>query len=402
MQMGGDGRSYVRLPARPRLLLITPDFPPAHGGIQLLAHRVVSGLQGFDTRVVTLDSPGAREFDRDAGLATRRVGVHRAAGAARQLALNAAAVHEALAFRPQATLSAHIVASPAADLISRALGACTVQYFHAKEIPRRRRLAAFAARRADACIAVSSYTADLVAATGARGADVRLIPPGVDLPSDPAPPPAERPTFLTVARLEDRYKGHDVLLAALPVVRARVPDVEWIVIGDGPLRPELEARARAEGVADAVRFLGALADRERDDWLRRADLLAMPSRLPGGGLAGEGFGIVYLEAAAHGKPVVAGNVGGAVDAVADGESGLLVDPTDPAAVAEAIATLLLDRELARRLGSAGAQRARRFAWPVIAGRVEALLLEQLGEARPRLETDAELDAGAGRCSGASA
>jgi len=96
----------------------------------------------------------------------------------------------------------------------------------------------------------------------------------------------------------------------------------------------------------------------------------MPSRLPG-----EGFGIVYLEANAYGKPVVAGNVAGPLNAVADGVSGMLVDPTDPAAVGEAVTRLLLDRDLAQRLGRGGAARARDFAWPVIAGKVEAALLE---------------------------
>ena len=206
---------------------------------------------------------------------------------------------------------------------------------------------------------------------------MRLIPPGVDLPRDPRSVPAERPSFLTIARLEDRYKGHDVLIRALGRVRMEVPDVEWIVIGDGPLRPELEQLARSCGVADAVRFLGAVSDELRDFWLRRADLLAMPSRLPGRGLAGEGFGIVYLEAGAYGKPVVAGNVAGALDAVADGETGLLVDPADSLAVANAISGLLLDRELAQRLGRQGRERARKFAWPEIARRVEAVLLEAL-------------------------
>jgi len=101
----------------------------------------------------------------------------------------------------------------------------------------------------------------------------------------------------------------------------------------------------------------------------------MPSRLHG-----EGFGIVYLEAGAHGKPVVAGDAGGSREAVQDGTSGLLVDPTDPDAVAEALTTLLLDRELAHRLGQSGAERARAFHWPLIAARVEATLLELVGEA----------------------
>jgi phosphatidylinositol alpha-1,6-mannosyltransferase len=376
----------------PRLLVLTPDFPPTHGGIQLLAHRLAAGMSGFHTRVLTLDRPGAARFDAASGVATRRVRAGRWPGGARNLALDTVAVVDALRFRPQATLSVHLVASPAAAAIRHAVGARTVQYFHAKEIGHRPRLAAFAARHAHASVAVSAYTAGLLAAVGAPPRDVHLIPPGVDLPAAPAPAPAaqepaaelalaaegrlagRRPTFVTIARLEDRYKGHDVLVEALPLVRVRVPDVEWVVIGDGPLRAELEARARARGVADSVRFLGAVPDAERDRWLSAADVLAMPSRLPGDGLAGEGFGIVYLEAGAHGTPVVAGNVAGALDAVADGESGLLVDPTDPRAVADAIVRLLLDRELARRLGRGGAARARRFAWPAIAARVEALLL----------------------------
>jgi phosphatidylinositol alpha-1,6-mannosyltransferase len=156
-----------------------------------------------------------------------------------------------------------------------------------------------------------------------------------------------------------------------------VPEVQWVVIGDGPLRAGLEHLAAAHGVADCVRFLGAVSDEERNTWLRRTNLLAMPSRLPAGDFAGEGFGIVYLEAGAYGKPVLAGNVAGAVDAVADGETGLLVDPADHIAVANAIARLLLDGALARRLGEAGAQRARDFAWPVICRRVQAVLNEQL-------------------------
>lgn len=363
--------------SRPRLLLVTPDFPPEHGGIQVLAHRLARFIEGFQTQIVTLDCAGAERFDATSGLATRRVRATERLGAGRNVLLDALALGEALRFRPRATLSMHIVVSPAAAAIRCALGARTVQYFYAKEIGGRPRLAAFAAHRAHASIAISSYTAGLLSAIGVPGGSIRVIPAGVDLPSDRSPLRSESPTFLTISRLQDRYKGHDVLIEALPSVRAQVPDVQWVVIGDGPLRPELEARARAGGVSDHVRFLGALPDEERDRWLRRADLLAMPSRLPGDGRAGEGFGIVYLEAGAHRKPVVAGNVAGALDAVIDGETGLLADPTDHLAVADAIVRLLLDRRLARRLGEAGAARAAELAWPRIAKRVEAVLLEQL-------------------------
>jgi phosphatidylinositol alpha-1,6-mannosyltransferase len=363
----------------PRLLVLTPDFPPAHGGIQLLTYRLASGVKGFNTRVLAFDEPGAASFDAHSGLPTRRIRVDKRLGSARMAALNAVALAEASRFRPDVVLIAHIVASPAAAAIRRLLGARTVQYFHANEIGGKPKLAAFAARHADVVVAVSSYTAGLIAATGASPPDQRLIPPGVEIPGDPTPEPHERPTLLTIARLRDAYKGHDVLIRALALVRREVPDVELVVIGDGPLRGDLERLASTVGVTDAVRFLGTVSDDERDRWLRRTDVFTMPSRLPADGRAGEGFGIVYLEAAAYGKPVVAGNVAGALDAVADGETGLLVDPTDERAVADALARLLLDPALARRLGGAGAERARGFEWPLVVARLEALLFEQVVE-----------------------
>ncbi len=103
----------------------------------------------------------------------------------------------------------------------------------------------------------------------------------------------------------------------------------------------------------------------------------MPSRLERGG-AGEGFGIVYTEAGARGLPVVAGNAGGALDAVLDGETGLLVDAVDPAAVAGALTALLSDRARARKMGRAGWEHARSLAWPNVVARVEAVLDEATG------------------------
>jgi phosphatidylinositol alpha-1,6-mannosyltransferase len=164
------------------------------------------------------------------------------------------------------------------------------------------------------------------------------------------------------------------MLRALPLVRARVPDVQWVVVGGGPLLPVYQRMAWALGVADHVRFLGPVDDVERDLWLDRAHVFAMPSRLSATG-GGEGFGIAYLEAGAHRLPVVAGNVGGAVDAVLDGVTGVLVDPTDHLSVAEALTDLLVDRRRAQLLGAAGAARARQFAWPGIAKQVEHLLQE---------------------------
>jgi phosphatidyl-myo-inositol dimannoside synthase len=371
--------------ARPRLLILTPDYPPAPGGIQMVSERLAAGIDSFQTRVLALAEPGAAQFDRSRSTSVRRVRGSALPHAGRLAVMNAFAVREALLFRPDVTLSMHIVASPAAAAIKRALGVPVVQYFHAEEIGARARLAAFAAQRADAAIAVSGYTAELVRATGAAPAKITVIPNGVDVPAASAsapegdPEPVDRPTFLTLARIQERYKGHDVLVRALALVRAKVPDVRWVVIGDGTLRPGIEALARSYGVADSARFLGPVSDERRNSWLRRTHLLAMPSRLPAGGFAGEGFGIVYLEAGAYGKPVIGGNVGGAPDAILDGVTGLLVDPLDELALAEAITTLLLDRRLAGRLGAAGRRRAEEHSWPVIVARVQAVLLERLAK-----------------------
>jgi phosphatidylinositol alpha-1,6-mannosyltransferase len=172
------------------------------------------------------------------------------------------------------------------------------------------------------------------------------------------------------------------MIRALSLVRVRVPGARWVVVGEGSLRGELDVMARASGVAGSITFAGALDDGARDEWLDRADVFAMPSRLMPGGLGGEGFGIVYLEAGAHGLPCVAGQLGGSADAVINGETGLTVDATDHVAVADAITKLLLDRELRVRLGEAGRARAAQFSWARMAEQVDDLI-ERLVAARER-------------------
>jgi phosphatidylinositol alpha-1,6-mannosyltransferase len=209
-----------------------------------------------------------------------------------------------------------------------------------------------------------------------RGA-VHRIPPGVDLPARIHGSRSGTPLVVTVSRLAERYKGMEVLIRALPLVRAVVPGSQLVIVGDGPLRPGLEALASGLGLGDAVRFPGAVDDDQRDRWLDEAQVFAMVSRLDGDG-AGEGFGIVYLEAGAHQLPVVGGSSGGAGDAVVDGVTGLLVDPEDHVGVADALAGLLGNRERAEAMGCAGAERAATFAWPLISRRVEDVLLECIG------------------------
>jgi phosphatidyl-myo-inositol dimannoside synthase len=362
--------------------VLTPDFPPAAGGIQLLIHRLVRHLDGVHCRVVTVASPGSADFDRRESLDVRRVPSPGGGRMLGHLLLNGRALTEAVAFRPHAVLSAHLVASPAAATIARLSRVPFAQYLHADEVRARPQLAAFAVRRAGVVIAVSRYTERLAIEAGAPAKRVRRVPNGVDLPERPRAARESTPTVLTVARLNERYKGFDVMARALPLVRARVPEVRWVIVGEGRLRPHIEQLVRAESIAGAVDLTGELSDGERDAWLDRAHVFAMPSRVPASGSGGEGFGIAYLEAAAHGLPVVAGDAGGAGDAVVDGETGLLVNPTDHLAVADALTGLLLDRSRAEALGRAGAERAREFAWPRIAGDVKDVMLELAGRRPP--------------------
>jgi phosphatidylinositol alpha-1,6-mannosyltransferase len=359
-----------------RVLTLTPDYPPDPGGIQLLMHRVMSELPDATPRVVAPGSEHAAEFDSRDGCSVRRAPVPPGPHAARIAALNAAALDEARRFRPDVVVSGHIVTSPAARAVRRLLGVPFVQYLHASELASRPRLAASAVKAADAVVAVSSHTRELALRAGADESTIHIIAPGVDAPSASSDEvPRTGPTILTVSRLAERYKGHDVVIRALPLIRASVPDARWVVVGGGPLEGALRDLAEASGEANAIEWTGVITDAERDSWFRQADVFVMPSRVQPGNTGGEGFGIVLMEAAAHGVPAVAGDAGGARDAVVDGVTGLLVDPTDHVVVAEAVCDLLRDPERARRMGRAGAERAAEFSWDKVAGRLREVLGE---------------------------
>ena len=151
-----------------------------------------------------------------------------------------------------------------------------------------------------------------------------------------------RPVVLTVARL-DEQKGHRYLLEAA----ARIPEAQFVLAGDGPLRPSLEAQARSLGVEGRVKFLGYRNDIA--DLLVDCDIFVLPSLY-------EGLPLSILEAMSAGKPVIATQIGGTDEAVIAGETGLLVPPADSTALAAAIRSLLTDRPLAQHLASAGRAR----------------------------------------------
>jgi phosphatidyl-myo-inositol dimannoside synthase len=362
--------------------VLTPDYPPARGGIQLLMERVVRNFDGVDGRVLTLAPPGLGRIDGDSAEVRRSRHLPGLGHAGQVAALNARGLVDALLSAPDVVLSGHVVTSPAALAIHRLTGIPFVQYLHGEEMVARRSLTTLALRDAAAILAVSRHTEELARGCGGDPGRIHRVPPGVDPAPTPAVSRAARPLIVTVAGLSYPYKGHDVLLRALPLIRSRVPGSEWVVVGDGPLRPALERCAEALGVRDAVHFVGAVDDDTRNRWLDMAGVFAMPSRLSARG-GGEGFGIAYLEAGAHGLPVVAGDVAGARDAVVDGVTGLLVDPTDHVRVAGAIGDLLLDAGRAASMGRAGAQRAGELTWRRAASRVEEILTTVATTRHPR-------------------
>ena len=176
------------------------------------------------------------------------------------------------------------------------------------------------------------------------------------------------PIVLTVARLESQ-KDHATLIEAVP----RVPDARFVLVGEGGERRALESRARALGVSDRVRFLGLRGDIA--DLLAISDVFVLPSLY-------EGLPLSILEAMAAGKPVVASSIPGIDEVVVDGETGLLVPPRDPAALAASIRLLLTDSDLRVRLGDAGRERVHgTFSLERMVEGVVAVYQEALAEHR---------------------
>jgi phosphatidylinositol alpha-1,6-mannosyltransferase len=195
----------------------------------------------------------------------------------------------------------------------------------------------------------------------AREAMVRIAP-GVDTSHfrpDPTPSKlrdelglSNKSVIVNVGRLVPR-KGQDRLIQALPLVREKIPNVHLLLVGDGGYRKTLEKLVQEREVKDIVTFVGRVSYGELPDYFRCGDIFAMPSRSRMAGLEVEGLGIVYLEASGCGLPVIAGNSGGAPDALVDGVTGIVVDGTNVNAIAAAIVRVLSDPAKMKAMGEAG-------------------------------------------------
>jgi glycosyltransferase involved in cell wall biosynthesis len=198
-----------------------------------------------------------------------------------------------------------------------------------------------------------------------------VLPHGLAIPDLDAGAPPPDPVVFAAGRLVEE-KGFDVLIDALPALREAVPGARVVIVGDGPERPVLAARARVAGVGDAVALPGWVAPQEMYGEIAAAPVTSVPSRWR------EPFCLVALQAAMMGRPAVASRVGGLPEVVIDGETGVLVDRDDPPALAEELAALLRDRGRTEQLGRAARSRAvRDFSIGRCAERYEALFEELL-------------------------
>lgn len=183
----------------------------------------------------------------------------------------------------------------------------------------------------------------------------------------------DRPVVVCVSRLVPR-KGQDVLVQALPAIRQAVPGAALLIVGGGPYRDTVERLARQCGVEEHVVVTGSVPWARLPAHYDAGDVFAMPCRTRRRGLEVEGLGIVFLEASATGLPVVAGDSGGSPDAVLAGESGVVLDGTDVAAVAREVSRYLADPDLARRTGERGRDWVEEhWRWDVHAARLTDLL-----------------------------
>ncbi|WP_327236979.1 glycosyltransferase family 4 protein [Streptomyces sp. NBC_01317] len=382
-----------------KTLIVTNDFPPRPGGIQAFLHNIALRLDPGKVVVYASTWKRGREgaeataaFDaeqpftvvRDATtmlLPTPRV-TRRASellrahgcesvwfGAAAPLGLMGPALRRAGARRLVATTHGHEAGwaqLPASRQLLRRIGEGTDTITYLGEYTRSRIAPALSPAAAGRMVQLPPGVDEKTFHPGSGGAEVRSRLGLTD-----------RPVVVCVSRLVPR-KGQDTLIRAMPEILSAVPDAVLLIVGGGPYESALRRLARSSGVSESVRFTGAVPWSELPAHFGAGDVFAMPCRTRRGGLDVEGLGIVYLEASATGLPVIAGDSGGAPDAVLSGETGWVV-PGAPAslastATADRVVTLLLDPSLRHALGERGRAWVNdRWRWDLLASRLEALL-----------------------------
>lgn len=357
-------------------LLISNDFPPMVGGLATLYAQLCATMPPDEVLVLAPRSRGHRLVDLKQPYRVVRkwapTGIH---PVARLLQVGILLVAASRIVRREGVTRIHIghlYLGPIGLVLRRLNRTPYILYLHGGEMAGYMRLRVVQGvvrtifRDAELVVVNSEFTRNYY-----RGLGIDL--PRVEILKMPVPLDRFRPdldpasvrvryrldgakVLLTIGRLVAR-KGHDVVIQALPRVAEAVGEVRYVIAGAGPEEERLKALARTSGCANRVIFAGTVSDEEVPLLYAACDVFVMPSRalLSRDGI--EGFGLVFLEAGASGKPVVGGRSGGVAEAVADGITGVLVDPADTQALTDALIHLLSHRAESRRLGMAGRRRA---------------------------------------------
>lgn len=373
-------------------LLITELFSPTRGGSAVWFDKAYRVLGGTESAVITALVPGSDTFDAGYPLSVRRLSLARrwyyrpeSLGMYVELgktALSLAFRHKFHSIHAGRVLPEGLVAL----LVARLAGRPLLVYAHGEEIttwtqPWKARFLRFVYRKADAVIANSEFTAQLLDEIGVNHSRIHLIHPGVDLqacrPGLDATGLRQRyqlegkRVLLSVGRLS-RRKGFDHVVKSLPRILEQVPNAHYVIVGVGEDERYLRGLVSDLALEDHVTLAGAAGDDELPLWYNLCDGFIMPNRRVEND--SEGFGMVFIEANACGKPVIAGIDGGTGSAVLDGVTGIRVDGEDIDAIASAAVRLLSDPDYAQSLGRAGMERARSsFGWEHVAEKTVEVL-----------------------------
>ncbi|MCC7009111.1 MAG: glycosyltransferase family 4 protein [Acidobacteria bacterium] len=378
--------------SRHRILLVTEVFPPRHGGSGRWLWELYRRLPALDVRVLAGPAAGAPAFDRAAPLPIERFGSMFGSWGARGLPQYGAVVRRILRdLRGERRDVVHcgrcLPEGLAASIASRLTGVPFWCFAHGEELTlaagsrELRWLASRVLGRAERIVANSEHTKRLLIEQWRLPDDrIAVLTPGVDIERfrpaaiDPVVRARlgwqGRRVILTVGALQ-RRKGQDMLVRALPAIRARCPDVRYAMAGEGWERAALESLAASLGVSDCVQFVGVADDAALVELYQQCDLFALPNRQVGWDF--EGFGIVLLEAQACGRPVVTGTSGGTGETMRDGITGVRIACEEPEPLAAACIDLLEDPVRRARLGEqARAWAIEHFSWDVLVPRAMAL------------------------------
>ncbi|MGH2659384.1 MAG: glycosyltransferase family 4 protein [Actinomycetota bacterium] len=371
----------------PRTLLVTNDYPPRVGGIQRTLHALVRELPPDRIAVFAPRWAGSEAFDAAEPYRVIREPREFAWPTPKTRGRLTRAVHETGA-RVVLFGDAMPLAAAGPGLARRGVPYLVAAHgfdFWLSLIPGAHASLRYMTSRASRVpVMCSAFIARVVRTAVPDRVPVSVLYPGADVDAfHPGLPTeeirerhglADRPVVVCVSRLVAR-KGQDVLIRAMPEIRRRVPDAALLLVGGGRYRPSLEKLA-ADAPPGSVVFAGQVSEGELPRYYTAGDVFAMPCRSRLGGLEVEGWGNVFIEAAACGRPVVVGDSGGARESLIDGETGVLVNGREVSAVADAVATLLSDPALAERMGKAGRERVERFyTWPRAAAQLAGWLRE---------------------------